>query len=101
MAAGLESEARYIAADMRFHLTIADATGNTVVMHLMEAIRDQLRTALGSAYHIPGSAERSLAQHREIAGAIALRRPEDARALMHAHIRRVESEFEASLPTAP
>jgi GntR family transcriptional regulator, transcriptional repressor for pyruvate dehydrogenase complex len=93
MEGGLESEETYIAADLRFHLTVAEATGNRVFAHLMHAIRDQLRQALGTVYQIPHSAERSLTQHREIAEAIRLRRPDDARARMHEHIGRVEQEI--------
>jgi DNA-binding FadR family transcriptional regulator len=93
MAGGVDTEERFIAADLKFHLTIAGATGNPVIVHLMEAIRDRLRAAFGTVFHIPGSAERSVAQHREIAAAVALLRPDEARAAMHEHIARVEREF--------
>jgi GntR family transcriptional repressor for pyruvate dehydrogenase complex len=93
MEAGLESEEAYIAADVRFHLTIAEATGNRIFAHLMHAIRDQLHRALGTVYRIPHSAERSLTQHREIAEAIRRRHPDDARSRMQDHIGRVEREI--------
>ena len=96
MEAGIGSERRYIDADVRFHLTVAEATGNRVALHLMHAIRDQLQEAFGTVYHIPGSPERSLEQHREILGAIALRRPDEARDRMHEHIARVEHEIDRS-----
>jgi GntR family transcriptional regulator, transcriptional repressor for pyruvate dehydrogenase complex len=94
MESALGSEEAYIAADLQFHLTIAEATGNRVAAHLMHALRDQLHRALGTVYQIPHSAERSLAQHREIVEAIGARRPEEARASMHAHIGRVEREID-------
>ena len=100
MAASLDSEERYIRADIGFHLTVAEATGNRVVLHLMHAIREQLVNAFGTVYRIPGSPERSLAQHREIASAIALLRPDEARALMVEHVGRVEKEFIASAAQA-
>lgn len=90
----LGSEPQYIAADLRFHLTIAEATGNRVALHLMHAIRDELQEAFGTVYHIPGSPQRSLEQHREILKAIELRRPDDARRLMHEHISRVQREIQ-------
>ena len=80
MESGIGSEDDYIAADLAFHLTIAEATGNRVAAHLMHALRDQLHRALGTVYQIPHSAERSLAQHREIVEAIGARRPDEARA---------------------
>ncbi len=94
MDEGVDSEERYIAADIRFHLTIAEATGNRLVLHLMHAIRDQLHHALGTVYHIPGSPQRSLEQHREIMAAISRRNPDEARERMHEHIGRVEHEIE-------
>jgi GntR family transcriptional regulator, transcriptional repressor for pyruvate dehydrogenase complex len=94
MEAGIGSEDAYIAADLEFHLTIAEATGNRVAAHLMHALRDQLHRALGTVYQIPHSAERSLSQHREIVEAIGARRSEEARASMQAHIGRVESEID-------
>jgi GntR family transcriptional repressor for pyruvate dehydrogenase complex len=96
MEENLGDEGRYIDADVSFHLTVAEATGNRVALHLMHAIRNQLQDAFGTVYHIPGSPERSLAQHREIAGAIALRRPDEARERMHEHIGRVENEIDRS-----
>jgi len=93
MEAGLGSEQEYIDADLSFHLTIAESTGNRVVAHLMHAIRDHVHAALGTVFHIPGSPERSLEQHREIVDAIRLRRPDEARARMHEHIGRVEHEI--------
>jgi GntR family transcriptional repressor for pyruvate dehydrogenase complex len=93
MERGLASEHAFVAADVQFHVVIAEATGNRVAAHLMHAIRHQLQRALGSVYHIPGSPERSLEQHREIVDAIRLRRPDEARARMHEHIHRVEHEI--------
>jgi GntR family transcriptional regulator, transcriptional repressor for pyruvate dehydrogenase complex len=72
---------------------VAEATGNRVAAHLMHAIRDQVQRALGTAFHIPGSPERSLDQHREIVDAIRLRRPDEARQRMHEHIVRVEHDI--------
>jgi GntR family transcriptional repressor for pyruvate dehydrogenase complex len=88
----LDSEQLYIDADLEFHLTIAHATGNRVVSHLMYAIRDQVQRALGTAYHVPGSAEASLGQHVEILAAIEARDSELARRRMHEHIARVERD---------
>lgn len=102
MAGEVDTEDRFIGADIAFHMTIAEAAGNRLIVHLMHAIRDQMRSAFGTVYHIPGSATRSLVQHREIAAAVALRRPDEARRLMHEHIRRVEDEFiEATTRAGP
>ena len=78
MAAALESDdldrgARYIDGDLRFHLAIAEATRNGVVLHTMDALRGVIRRALMSIFLIPQSPERSFEQHRSIRNAIAAR----------------------------
>jgi GntR family transcriptional repressor for pyruvate dehydrogenase complex len=88
---------RYIDADLRFHLTIADATRNGLVVHTMQALRDVIRRALTSIFLIPESPERSLEQHRSIREAIALRDADRARAEMRAHLVRVESDVRRGL----
>jgi GntR family transcriptional repressor for pyruvate dehydrogenase complex len=93
MEDGIDSEQRYIEADLRFHLTVAEATGNRVASHLMHALRDQVQHALGTIYHIPGSPQRSLEQHRTIVDAIEARDAERARARMHEHLARVDHEI--------
>jgi GntR family transcriptional repressor for pyruvate dehydrogenase complex len=94
MAAGLGEPFgdRYIDADLRFHLAIAEATGNRLVLHSMHAIRDVIRRALMQIFLIPKSAERSIEQHRAIRRAIAERDETRARAEMRAHLTRVESD---------
>lgn len=89
----------YIESDVAFHLTIAEATQNRLVLHLMHAIRDQLERALGSS-RLPGSPERSVEDHGLIIAAMAERSPEDARAQMHDHLGRVEEAVEAATAKA-
>lgn len=97
MVGGLSSEGRYIAADLQFHLTIATATRNRVGLRMMQAIRGLLQQALGSIYHIPGSPQRSIAQHRLILEAIATGDAEAARERMGEHLARVEGEIQTFL----
>jgi len=93
MEDGLGKESTYIAADLVFHLTVAEACGNRVVSHLMHALRGQVQRALGTAFLVPGGPQRSVEQHREILAAIEGRRPGEARRVMHDHIQRVEHEI--------
>ncbi len=94
MEKGLDNEQSYIAADLSFHLIIAEASGNRLASHLMHAIRGQMQEALGTAFLVPGGPQRSVFQHREILEAIEARRPDEARLVMHAHIQRVEHELQ-------
>jgi len=93
MSAGLSSQERYIEADLQFHLAVATATGNRIALRMMHAIRDLLHRALASIYHIPGSPQRSITQHREILAAISAGDAEAARARMREHLLRVERDI--------
>ena len=102
MRNGLEFEERYIDADVRFHLAIADATKNRCAVHMMQALRELFHRALGSVFNIPGSAATSLEQHQSILDAIAAGRPDEARRSMQEHLLRVEGDIERVLtPTLP
>ena len=89
----LERADRFIAADIRYHLVIAEATGNRLLLHLMQAIRDRLTEMFGTVFKFPGGPERSIAQHRLITEAIEAEDAEGARQLMTEHILRVEQEL--------
>jgi GntR family transcriptional repressor for pyruvate dehydrogenase complex len=93
MERALDSSEDYVAADIRFHLVIAKATGNRLIPHLMQAIRERLTEMIGNAYRFPGGPERSLAQHRAILEAIVAGDSLQARSLMTEHIERVEREL--------
>ncbi len=92
MEAGLDSQDRYIEADLRFHLTVAEATRNRVAVHVMRAIRDPLHRALASVYHIPGSPQKSMTQHRAILEAVRGQDREGARRRMAEHLGRVQED---------
>jgi GntR family transcriptional repressor for pyruvate dehydrogenase complex len=96
MEGGLDSERSFIDADLRFHMTVAEASGNRVSMHLMHAIRDLIQRALSSVYHVPGSPERAIGMHRVILEAIRDRRPDVARDRMHEHVESVERDLRGS-----
>jgi DNA-binding FadR family transcriptional regulator len=96
MEEGLGSEEGFITADLRFHLTIAKASGNRLIAHLMDAIRSLLQRSLSSAYHIPGSPEGAVVLHRLILEAITAGRPEEARQRMQEHVSRVERDIMGS-----
>ena len=89
MQSGLQSEADFIAADLRFHMAIAQATRNRLIVHLMHAIRSQLQRSLASSFHVPGSPEHAIEMHRLILDAVAAREPDAARRRMHEHVTRV------------
>jgi GntR family transcriptional repressor for pyruvate dehydrogenase complex len=80
----------FIDADLRFHLAIAEATGNRVLLHSMHAVRDVIRRMLMTVFNIPGSAARAVEEHRAIRAAIAAGDPAGAGDEMRMHLTRVE-----------
>ena len=104
MAAALERSdgdraASYIDGDLRFHLAIAEATRNGMILHTMGALREVIRRALTSIFRIPGSPEHSQDHHRAIREAIAARDADAARTEMLTHLVRVESDVHKALMT--
>jgi GntR family transcriptional repressor for pyruvate dehydrogenase complex len=97
MTRGLGSRERYIGGDLRFHLAVVSAARNRIAAHVMRAIRDVIRRALMSVYDIPGSPERSMAEHRRIFDAIVAGVPDEARQRMKEHLERVETDVEATV----
>jgi GntR family transcriptional repressor for pyruvate dehydrogenase complex len=102
MVAGLEGTGPeraelYIDGDLRFHLAIAEATRNGVILHTMRALRELIRLALMSIFVVPESPERSFEQHRAIRSAIAERDADRARGEMRDHLVRVESDIHRAL----
>ncbi|MEP6789856.1 MAG: FadR/GntR family transcriptional regulator [Ramlibacter sp.] len=85
------------AADRMFHLRIAEATGNDVLVHIVSALWDQLRgpiwARLEEHFHTPVLRQASLSDHQQVFSALAARDAAGARAGMHAHIDRVVAEF--------
>jgi GntR family transcriptional repressor for pyruvate dehydrogenase complex len=100
MEHGLADEDRYIAADVRFHLVLAEASGNRMVEHVMLAIRDLLRRALSTIYRIPESAAQSIADHRAILAAVESTDVPRARAAMRDHLDSVARAIDGALPPA-
>jgi GntR family transcriptional repressor for pyruvate dehydrogenase complex len=95
MAASLgdaRAEERFINADLRFHLAVAEATANRLVLHSMQAVRDLVRRALLTIVLIPGSPESAVIEHSAIRAAIASGDSGNAREEMRAHLARVRSD---------
>lgn len=92
MTQGLEEPEgdAFIDADLRFHLAVAEATGNRVLLHSMQAVRDVIRRMLMTVFNLPGSAARAVEEHRSVRAAIALGDASRARDEMRAHLARVE-----------
>jgi GntR family transcriptional repressor for pyruvate dehydrogenase complex len=97
MEAALADDGRdesFIEADLRFHLALAGATGNRLVLHSMHAVRDVVRRALMTVYHVPQSPESAVVEHHAIRAAVAAGEPGPAREEMRHHLERVEADVQ-------
>ncbi len=90
MEAARGSEQGFITADLRFHIALAQASRNRLLVHLTQAIRGQLQRSLLACFHVDGLPEHAIETHRAILEAVARREPEEARRRMHGHVQRVQ-----------
>lgn len=77
--------------DARFHVAVAEASRNLVLVRVMFALLDLLATSRRETLDIAGRAQLSLDEHERIIEEIEGRNPEAAREAMLAHLISVES----------
>jgi GntR family transcriptional repressor for pyruvate dehydrogenase complex len=99
--AGAESDTfstkDYERHDHRFHMMLAELTGNAVLVHVMDNMIDLLREGRKSSLSVPGRPQRSIADHDQILAAIGRRDPEAAKKAMIHHLESVERSIEAGV----
>ncbi len=88
----------YIAADMRFHRIMAVASGNTVLVRLMDAIEDQQRYSQVFTGHFRNEERRTIRAHERILQAIVDRDPAAARREIGRHLREMEAYLADATP---
>jgi len=79
-----------IAEDAEFHYNIALASGNSVVLKVLDIVMDLLKDTRTRSLQLEGRPEKSLAGHRRILSAIKRHDAEAAKAAMRRHIEDVE-----------
>jgi len=88
------------AADRMFHLHIAEASGNSVlvqtVTNLWDMARGPIWTQIEQHFHSPALRLKSQDDHQRIFTAIVAGQPDAARLAMRAHLERVIGEFAQS-----
>jgi GntR family transcriptional repressor for pyruvate dehydrogenase complex len=89
--AGRDSDA-YIEADLDFHLALAEAAGNPIVLSLIDSIVGLLREQRLRIFSIGGGPERGQHHHKRILDAIKRHDTQGARAAMQAHLSQVRED---------
>jgi GntR family transcriptional repressor for pyruvate dehydrogenase complex len=76
--------------DTEFHYRIAMASGNSVVLKVLDVVMDLLRQTRERSLQSEGRPQKSLAGHRRILSAIRRHDPAAAQVAMQQHIADVE-----------
>src|SRR6266403_676535 len=79
----------YIEADLDFHLALAEAVGNPLILSLLDSIVGLLREQRSRIFAVNGGPERGQFHHKQILAAVEQRDSEAAREAMRIHLQQV------------
>jgi GntR family transcriptional repressor for pyruvate dehydrogenase complex len=96
MERNLEDPDAYVEADLDFHLALAEAVGNPLILSLLDSIVGLLREQRSRIFEVDGGPERGQFHHKRILSAIEKRDPEKAREAMRAHLKQVLTDSSSS-----
>lgn len=82
----------YIEADLDFHLALAEAAANPLILSLIDSIVGLLREQRMGIFCVEGGPERGQYHHKGILEAIERRNPQGARDAMQAHLQQVRED---------
>jgi GntR family transcriptional repressor for pyruvate dehydrogenase complex len=96
MDAALNDADAFIEADLDFHLALAEATQNPLMLTLLDSIVDVLREQRANIFKVAGGPKRGQTHHKNILATIERHDAEAAREAMRAHMRQVRRDSKAS-----
>ena len=82
----------FIEADLDFHLSLAEAAANPIILSLIDSIVGLLREQRMRIFYVDGGPERGQFHHKRILEAVEGRDPEKAREVMRAHLEQVRED---------
>jgi GntR family transcriptional regulator, transcriptional repressor for pyruvate dehydrogenase complex len=86
----------FIEADLDFHLALAEAAANPLILSLIDSIVGLLRQQRMRTFYVQGGPERGQFHHKRILEAIERGDAKAARAAMKAHLEQVREDSAAS-----
>lgn len=89
MDRSLQDSEAFVEADLDFHLALAEAVGNPLILSLLHSIVDLSREQRSRIFRADGGPERGQLHHKRILAAVEKHDPEKARAAMRAHLKQV------------
>ncbi len=91
----------FIEADLDFHLTLAEAAGNPIILSLIDSIVGLLREQRMGIFHVEGGPERGQYHHKKILEAIEHRDASGAREAMKTHLKQVREDSKDAPADSP
>ncbi len=92
MDRSLEDANAYIEADLDFHLALAEATQNVMILTLIDSIVDLLREQRIRIFHVEGGPQRGQIYHKRILDAVMHHDAAAACEAMQAHLEQVRKD---------
>jgi GntR family transcriptional repressor for pyruvate dehydrogenase complex len=89
----------YIEADLDFHLALAEAAANPLILSLLDSIVGVLRVQRLGVFGTTGGPQRGQKHHKLILKAIEQRNPARARKAMRAHMEQIREDLLAAAKT--
>src|SRR6202167_4573033 len=89
----------YVEADLDFHLALAEAADNPLILSLLDSIVGLLREQRSRIFNVDGGPERGQFHHKRILAAIDQRDSEAAREAMRAHLKQVLADSSSLVNT--
>jgi GntR family transcriptional regulator, transcriptional repressor for pyruvate dehydrogenase complex len=86
----------FIEADLDFHLALAEAADNPMILSLLDSIVGLLREQRTRIFQVEGGPNRGQSHHKRILEAVEQHNPEKARDAMRAHLQQVREDSKAS-----
>jgi len=85
----------YIEADLDFHLALAEAADNPLILTLLDSIVGLLREQRLRIFRVPGGPERGQIHHKKILDAVERHDADKARETMRSHLTQVRDDSQA------
>jgi GntR family transcriptional regulator, transcriptional repressor for pyruvate dehydrogenase complex len=87
----------YIEADLDFHLALAEAAANPMILSLLDSIVGLLREQRLRIFNVEGGPDRGQYHHKRILEAVREHDADKARASMRAHLKQVREDSQAAV----
>lgn len=91
----------FVAADVAFHLTLAEAAGNQILIEVYQRAQDLLQQQMLLGSRRTGAAERAIAAHARIVRGLRLRSADRVVAAIVVHLDDAADELDDALHSAP